>query len=163
MIAIRERVQATPFIPTIALALAAAVVLPVLVHLAPASGSVPNGARWLPMYIAPLLLVLWNRPAAGLLVAGLAPAANHLLTGMPALPILPLVTAELLLFSAIAYGFVRLLPSVPLHAALGCVGAKALVLLFTGAAAGLLPALTIAWPGIVLLTVCNVLAVRHGH
>jgi hypothetical protein len=75
------------------------VVLPFLVHLIPYSGKAPLGATLLPMFIVPLVGAFFVSPV-GLVVAALAaPLLNYLLTGMPALPNLYVVTTELLLFS----------------------------------------------------------------
>jgi hypothetical protein len=83
-----------------------ALALPVLVHLLPAA-SVPWGARLLPMFYAPLLGVLLYRLHVGLIPAILAPGLNSLLTGSPALMLVPVLTVELTVFTIVAYALAR--------------------------------------------------------
>jgi hypothetical protein len=82
-----------------AIVITAMVMLPVLVHLVPFSGSAPLGAYLLPMFIAPLVGAYYISPV-GLMVAALAaPLLNHVLTGMPSQPTMYLLMGELAIFS----------------------------------------------------------------
>ncbi len=70
------------------------VVLPMAFHALPGAGNV-----WLPMHIPVMICGLVAGPAAGAATGVLAPVLSSLLTGMPAAPILPSMTCEL-----VAYG-----------------------------------------------------------
>lgn len=72
------------------------VVLPMAFHALPGAGNV-----WLPMHIPVMICGLVAGPVAGAATGVLAPVLSSLLTGMPAAPILPSMTCEL-----VAYGFV---------------------------------------------------------
>jgi hypothetical protein len=80
------------------LTVAAALLLPLLFHLLPASGGVPLGARLLPIFYAPFLAAIFFGPVVALVAALGAPTLNHLLTGRPASEMVGLLTLELLLF-----------------------------------------------------------------
>jgi hypothetical protein len=92
----------TRYLATTVSALALSAVLPVLVHMLPVTGGMPAGARLLPIFFAPLIAALLGRPAAALTAALLAPALNHLLTGMPAAATLPGLMMQLVLFTGLA-------------------------------------------------------------
>lgn len=81
--------------------LAASAALPFLVHLLPPLGGVPAGARLLPIFLAPLVAILYRQPLAALTAALLAPYLNHLLTGMPASDNVIVITVQLLLFGGV--------------------------------------------------------------
>ena len=72
------------------------VVLPMAFHALPGAGNV-----WLPMHIPVMICGLVAGPVAGAATGVLAPVLSSLLTGMPAAPILPSMTCEL-----VAYGLV---------------------------------------------------------
>ena len=72
------------------------IVLPMAVHALPGAGNV-----WLPMHIPVMICGLVAGPVAGAATGLLAPVLSSLLTGMPAAPILPSMTCEL-----VAYGLV---------------------------------------------------------
>ena len=86
-----------------AIILAAAVILPFIVHLFPSSGGVPWGERLLPMFYAPFIAVVFLRPHAGIIAAVLAPILNSLLTGLPAAGRIPMISLRLLLFIVFSY------------------------------------------------------------
>jgi len=86
----------------VTITLAAAVILPILIHLIPTPNGVPAGAVYLPIFIAPLVAILLKAPFAAIVTAIFAPALNHILTGNPAAPILVILTAELVVFTVIA-------------------------------------------------------------
>lgn len=151
-------------IATVSVGLTAALVLPFLVHLLPADGGPPQGARLLPIFYAGLVLVLRGAPVPALAVALLAPLLNRFLTGMPAGPMLPTVLIELLLFTLFLTLAVRLLP-VSLARFLGPVAylaatmvARPLVLPDAQPLATLATAIPAAWPGLLMLLAIGALA-----
>lgn len=69
------------------------IVLPMAFH------SIPNaGAIWLPMHIPVMISGLVAGPVAGAVTGLLGPMLSSLLTGMPAAPILPSMTCELVVY-----------------------------------------------------------------
>ena len=90
-----------------ALTLTGMVLLPIIVHLIPFSGSQPLGAYLLPMFIAPLVAAFYVSPVGLLFAAILAPLINNALTGMPQVPMLYFVTSELIVFSMIVFWMVQ--------------------------------------------------------
>lgn len=90
-----------------ALTLTGMVLLPIIVHLIPFSGTQPLGAYLLPMFIAPLVAAFFVSPVGLILAAILAPMINNMLTGMPQVPMLYFVTSELILFSMIVFWIVQ--------------------------------------------------------
>lgn len=154
----------TRYLTGAAAALGLSVLLPLLVHLLPNAGGAPAGARLLPIFYAPLLAALLRRPGAALTAALLAPACNHLLTGLPAAALLPSLTTELLLFTGLALllatrpRLALLAPAAWLVAHYLAPAALAALALLPGLAApgGAAPpplasVLATAWPGLVAL------------
>lgn len=82
----------------ISIVLFGTVAIPLLIHLIPASGPVPIGARLLPIFYAPLIATLLFRIHIGLIAAVLGPLLNYLLLGLPAPEILMPLTFELIIF-----------------------------------------------------------------
>ena len=73
------------------------IVLPMAFH------SIPNaGQVWLPMHIPVMISGLVAGPAAGAATGVLAPVLSSLLTGMPAAPVLPSMTCELLVYGLVS-------------------------------------------------------------
>ncbi len=81
----------------IALHLALAIILPVAFHQFGVAGRI-----FLPMHIPVLLCGFTIGAAAGAIVGLLAPVLSHLLTGMPPLYAVPLMTLELPLYGIVA-------------------------------------------------------------
>lgn len=73
------------------------ILLPQLVHLLP-----QGGVTWLPIYLFTLLAAYKYGWKAGLLTALLSPVANHLLFGMPAAAVLPVILLKSTLLSFLA-------------------------------------------------------------
>ncbi len=149
-------------VATVSLGLTAALVLPFLVHLLPAAGGPPAGARLLPVFFASLVLVLRGSPAAALAVAAIAPLLNRLVTGMPAGPMLPTLLWELTVFTALMILAARLAPRLAAYLApvayLGAATVSALVLASRPVSLeALLGTVSIAWPGLAALLVVGVL------
>ena len=101
----RKRISVQAFYTV--LTLTGMVLLPIIVHLIPFSGSQPLGAYLLPMFIAPLVAAFYISPVGLLLAAILAPMINNALTGMPQVPMLYFVTSELIVFSMIVFWMVQ--------------------------------------------------------
>jgi len=143
--------------------LTAALALPFLVHLLPADGGPPQGARLLPIFYAGLVLVLRGAPLPALAVAALAPLLNRALTGMPAGPMLPTLAIELALFTLVLIAAVRYLPRAarylgPVAYLAAALAARSLL----GADVAPLTALTataaVAWPGLLMLLAIGAVA-----
>jgi hypothetical protein len=153
-------------VTTVGLGLAAAFALPFLVHLLPADGGPPHGARLLPIFYAALVLVLRGAPVPALAVAALAPLLNRALTGMPAGPMLPTLTIELLLFTGLLIAAARYLPrSAPYLGPVAYVAAAVVArqLLVPGAAplATFVAVVPVAWLGLVMLLAVGLVAGRR--
>lgn len=73
------------------------IVFPQLCHLVPQGGLI-----LLPIYFFTLIAAYKYGWRAGLLTAVLSPLANHLLFGMPALPMLPIILIKSVLLATIA-------------------------------------------------------------
>lgn len=125
-------------------------VLPQVFHLIPQGGVI----------FSPLSLVIlagaykfgWK---TGLLAALLSPIVNHLLTGMPAMAVLPVMTLKLAILALVA-GFTAqhfktvslplIIGVVIVNKAIGCFGE----LLLTGGIDATIADFTIGWPGLLL-------------
>ena len=125
-------------------------VLPQVFHLIPQGGII----------FSPLSLVIlagaykfgWK---TGLLAAALSPLVNHLLTAMPAWPVLPVMTLKLVVLALVSGLAARLFKTVSLpilaavvllSEAVGCLGELAV----TGSIATTIADFTIGWPGLLL-------------
>lgn len=73
------------------------IVLPMAFHAVPNAGGI-----WLPMHIPVLISGLVGGPASGAATGVLAPVLSSLLTGMPAAPVLPSMTCELLVYGTVS-------------------------------------------------------------
>lgn len=73
------------------------IVLPMAFHALPGAGNV-----WLPMHIPVLICGLVAGLASGVAAGILAPVLSSLLTGMPAAPILPSMTCELVTYGLVS-------------------------------------------------------------
>ena len=153
------------------LTLTGMVLLPIIVHLIPFSGSQPLGAYLLPMFIAPLVAAFYVSPVGLIFAAILAPIINHALTGMPQVPMLYFVTSELIIFSMIVIWFVQKKKMFLGFSALALVVAKLIVIVpkilimnggFDLPVLGQnLAGLVISVPGILILVVVERLLLRR--
>jgi len=156
-----------------ALTLAGMVLLPIIVHLIPFSGTQPLGAYLLPMFIAPLVAAFYVSPIGLILAALLAPMINTALTGMPQVPMLYFVTSELIVFSLLVFWFVQKEKVFPGFSALAFLLAKIVVmvpkiLILTGSLAlpvigQNLTGLAVSIPGILILLVVERLLLRQQN
>jgi hypothetical protein len=152
------------------LALAATLLIPFLVHLIPAPGPVPIGARLLPMFYAPFVAAALFRYPVGLAAGVLAPVINHLLTGRPALPLMGILSVELAASVLVAAALLRVPYLRWVAAPLSYLGAKVvsttLLALLPGWMPGTAPldfafsSVANAWPGLVILLILNVAVLR---
>jgi hypothetical protein len=143
--------------------LAAALVLPLAVHLIPAADGPPYGARLLPIFFASLVLVVRGAPVPAIAVALLAPVLNRAVTGMPAGPMLPTLLVELTLFTLLLVLAVRASPRFarylgPVAYLVAAVLARPLVGAELAVFETLRTALVVAWPGLLLLLVVGAIA-----
>ena len=128
-------------------------VLPQVFHLIPQGGII----------FSPLSLVIlvgaykfgWK---TGLLAAALSPLVNHLLTGMPAWEVLPVMTLKLAVLAMVAglaaqhfktVSLPILIGAVLVSKAIGCLGE----LMLTGGIAATMADFTIGWPGLLMQVV----------
>ncbi|MBP5340583.1 MAG: ECF transporter S component [Prevotella sp.] len=135
-------------------------VLPQVFHLIPQGGII----------FAPLSLVIlagaykfgWK---TGLLAAVLSPLVNHLLTGMPATEVLPVMTLKLAVLAVVAglaaqhfktVSLPLLIGVVLVSQAIGCLGEMAI----TGGIAATIADFTLGWPGLFLQVVGTWLIVK---
>ncbi|MDX1741711.1 MAG: hypothetical protein R3178_10470 [Rhodothermales bacterium] len=145
------------------------IALPFLVHLIP-SQTVPWGARFLPIFLAPLLGVVLYRLHVGLVPAILAPLLNYLITGSPIPSVVGVLTLELTVFAVAAYWMLKSWPRLWLAGPIGYLAAKGA----SAIAISVLPWLTslrpghefaarsieTAIPGLLLLAAATLLAIQ---
>lgn len=139
------------------LAVVIAAALPVLVHAIPWQAEVPLGARLLPIFLAPALVVLLGWGPWAVLVTAAAPLLNHLLTGRPSAAMLWTLSLEVLVFACLVAAGWRLRP-------LRWVLLPLAYLIATAVAGGvdaLLAAPVRSGPGLLLLAVLGVLAAHR--
>jgi hypothetical protein len=136
-------------------------VLPQLFHLIPQGGII----------FSPLSLVIlagayklgWK---TGLLAALLSPLVNHLLTGMPATEMLPVMTMKLAVLALVAGLVAQRFKTVSLPLLVGVVLASLLIgclgeFLLTGGINATIADFTIGWPGLLLQVVGAWLIVKY--
>lgn len=130
--------------------LALGIILPMIVHM-----SGVNGAVFLPMHIPVLIAGLTLGSTLGFIIGIISPIINHVLTGMPSIPIYWVMLVELSLYGLVA-GFLyckvkmTLWPSLIISMIIGRLGG-ALMVLILGTGFGLpLPPLDIYIKGITL-------------
>jgi len=136
-------------------------VLPQVFHLIPQGGII----------FSPLSLVIlvgaykfgWK---TGLLTALASPLVNHLLTGMPAWEVMPVMTMKLAILALVAGLAAQRFKTVSLPLIIGVVlVTKALEalgeLLLTGGIAATIADFTIGWPGLLLQVVGGYLILRY--
>jgi hypothetical protein len=141
--------------------------LPLLFYLLPVTGT-PLGARFLPIFYAPLLAAFFFPPAVALTAGAVAPFLNHAVTGRPPLPMAALLSAELLVSVAVLLLLQRRWPQLAISAPLAYLVARTAVFFAQHPAAltrndawmALLASWQVALPGLVALLLLNLLALR---
>lgn len=153
--------------------LALTMALPVFIHLIPHGGSVPLGARLLPIFYAPFIAVFFFKPHVGIIAGLLAPWANLLLTGRPDPGTALALSCELALFAV----FSKIIVNISRRAPIAAPAAYIASIFITGVVLGMLPsfsegilglgaftrALTISWPGILMLFLINTAAILYKY
>ncbi|NIP17277.1 MAG: hypothetical protein GWM87_03285 [Xanthomonadales bacterium] len=145
--------------------LALAFLAPYVVHFIPSWDDSPIGAKLLPIFYAPLIAALTRKAHVSIVVALMAPWLNHVLIGMPPVPMAFILTVELLLFSAIAERMARNHKGKawlgPLSYLLAKPASLAILLLVPGflpgvpSAAQFAQSLMNAWPGLAVLALLS--------
>ncbi len=163
------RMREAAQIDRVLMTLAAACLVPLFFHWAPWPFVTPIGAVWLPIFYAPAAAMLLFRPHAGLLASALAPALNHWMTGMPAAPLVPALTMELLLFSLLLLFFTKIFPRIVFNAVLAYGVSRCLSFFIWNLPAGDVPparladAFFTALPGTAVLLLINGVIVGHDR
>jgi len=98
-----ERLEVSWIVAFLALAFLA----PYVVHFIPSWDDSPVGAKLLPIFYAPLIAALTRKAHVSIVVALMAPWLNHVLIGMPSVPMAFILTVELLFFSVIVERLAR--------------------------------------------------------
>ena len=136
-------------------------VLPQVFHLIPQGGVI----------FSPLSLVIlagaykfgWK---AGLLAALASPLVNHLLTGMPATEVLPVMTMKLAVLALVAGLTAQHFKTVTLPLLLGVILVTKAIealgeLILTGGIAATIADFTIGWPGMLLQLIGGYLIIKY--
>jgi hypothetical protein len=152
-----------------AVLLAVAWLVPFMVHLIPWSGDRPLGALLLPMFWTGFVAVYLYGLRVGLLVGLFAPALNLVLTGLPALSRLAMMSFEIAVFVSFAWWLVQRKSAGFWVAPLGYLTAKlatALLQILTGASALAVgsefpTSLVAALPGLVILAGVNYAVIKY--
>ena len=84
------------------------ILFPFIIHLI---GGPVAGARWLPIFYAPFVAAVLFRPGVAIVAALSAPFLNHLITGAPPLPMVVVLSFQLVLFGIIVNQLVRRWPA----------------------------------------------------
>ena len=87
--------------------LALAFLAPYIVHFIPSWDDSPIGAKLLPIFYAPLIAALTRKAHVSIVVALMAPWLNHVLIGMPSVPMAIIMTVELLIFAVVVERLAR--------------------------------------------------------
>jgi hypothetical protein len=112
----------------VAVLLAAAWLVPVLIHLVPWAGSRPLGVHLLPVFWTTFVAVYFYGAWPGLLVGLVTPGVNLLITGLPAMSSAGAMSLEVAAFALIAAGMVNRWPGNRLAAPLAYAAAKGMVI-----------------------------------
>jgi len=149
------------------LVLFGSVVLQFVIHLIPSPSIEPLGKILLPMFFAPLIAVIFFRLHVGLIAGIFAPLVNYLITGAPKPELLLPVTIELAIFTLVCYLLLQSNSTKNISALLAIIAAKifsaSIIFLFlsTNYLGGFFQSLLIAVPGILILSVLNILLLRY--
>jgi hypothetical protein len=136
--------------------LAFSVLIPFLIHVIPFAGS-PAGAVLLPIFIAPFIAVVFFRFDVAIIAALLSPVLNYFLTGNPVYGSVGIMTLELCMFVSIAkllikYDYVKYIA-----APAGVIVSMFFSQFIFSSVNHFTAALTTAIPGIILISLLNVL------
>ena len=105
-----SRQDTTPLTPAIvqgvselAIVIALTMFLPILIHMLPSWDDSPLGGKLLPIFYAPLVAGLTRKLHISLIACIVSPWLNHLLTGMPTIPVALMLCVQLVPFAYIVY------------------------------------------------------------
>jgi hypothetical protein len=132
------------------------ILIPFLIHFVPVSGN-PAGAVLLPIFIAPLIAIIFFRFHVGLIAALLSPLLNYLLTGNPVLGTVGIITSELCLFVIIASLLKNIKFVKYFVAPVGVILSIFFTQLFFSSVSHIAVVLTIGLPGIIIISLLNIL------
>jgi glucose-6-phosphate-specific signal transduction histidine kinase len=146
-----------------------AIIFPIIIHVIPPYNGIPIGAYLLPMFYIPFVALVWYRLPVALIVAALAPILNFTLTGNPQWGFMAILTTELILFTVLANMMLKGKLKW-IAAPLSYIGAKvissvlllAIPFLDTAPFLFFTASLTNAAPGILILLVINIVAVKYN-
>ena len=161
------QLQWWPSIPRSIALLAAAVLIPFLIHLIPHQGATTLGAIWIPLFYVPLLALLVFRFREAFLVGILAPYINFLILGMPEISIVMMLAGEVALFLVavsilLPHRYLRWVAAPIAFVVIKFVSAQFAPILPFAMAPGefWLNAISHAVPGILMLTAINILVLK---
>ena len=109
-------------IPATIITIILMVIFPFIIHLI---GGPLAGSRWLPIFYAPLVAAVLFHPLVAVAAGITAPILNHLLTGAPPLPMVAILSFELVIFGIAVYYLNRRWPAFWAAAPLAYLLAKA--------------------------------------
>lgn len=151
----------------ITILLTASIFIPLVIHLIPSGNGIPLGAVLLPMFYVPLIAVIFHKFGTALIVTALGPILNYLITGSPKLEKVPFVTLEVLLFVLMLVVLLKYKKLNKVSSLISILFAFLISSLVFGlfstsgfAASHYISILETSIPGIIILTVMNILLLR---
>lgn len=152
--------------------IAASVCIQFIVHIIHSGNGIPLGAVLLPMFYVPLIALIFYNFKTALITAAAGPLFNYILTRSPEIEIVPQVTFELIIFVLTFTLLLRFNRLNYLSVVISIISAKLLswsvfsLLNSSGiSSAGLINSLVIAYPGILVLLLLNILLlyIKNRH
>jgi hypothetical protein len=153
--------------------LAISIIIPFCIHVLPATGGIPMGARLLAFFYAPFIAAIFFRPHVAFITALSSPLLNSLCTGHPARELVGILTVELVLFCSIIFSLTKTghfkTISVPFSLIASVVLTSLLLKIIpafypeTSPAAFLVDTITRGLPGIFLLSSFNFFVVKSSN
>jgi hypothetical protein len=144
--------------------IAASICIQFIVHISHSGNNIPLGAVLLPMFYVPLIAIIFYDFKTGLITAAAGPLINYLLTRSPQIEIVPQVTFELIIFVLTFTLLLRYNRLNYFSAVISIISAKLLSWLVFSlfspsglSSADFINPLTIAYPGILILLLLNIL------
>lgn len=143
--------------------------LPFAIHFFPTFQGTPVGAMFIPMFYMPFIASLFFRFHVGFIAAALAPVLNYAITGHPTVNLVTILTIEMSAFVFVAYIlnhqiFIKYI-SAPLSYLIVKVFSLALLMVIPSLIAippldFFINSVTTAVPGIIVLTLLNLILVK---
>ena len=159
-----EAIKNLQIVETVLL-LAGSVFLQFIIHLIPSTGT-PLGAVLLAMFYAPLIAIIFFRIHVALVVGLLSPIINYLVTGAPKAELLTLMTVELVVFTVLLYFFLNINGIKKISALLAVliallISPSILSLIDIAQTNNIIQSITLAVPGIAILSLLNYFLLRY--